>query len=222
VQRGRVAASPVRMELSTFDETSGVVKAIVSSLTAAVNALFPPKPLTDDELAVRTAWRAERESAPALTSAALLEGLRLDFDRQYLFTGAIDPNLYDDDCVFTDPTLSFRGLATFQRNLASLRPVLDALLGETRVDLYSLSLSAEGPATVATAKWRMAGGIRLPWRPRIELVGQTRYTVDPARKGRIVRYDESWQSSAAEQLLALFKPGAASDSDPEDALIDAR
>lgn len=199
-------ASNVKDEkgLSTFAGTSTVVKAVVGSLTAIVNVIFPPRSLTPEEQVALAARQAARQSAPQLELQTLMDGLREDFRRQYLFTGQIDPNLYDDDCVFTDPTLSFTGLATFERNLASLRPVLDAVLGETRVELYSL----EASETCVTASWRMSGGIRLPWRPRIELRGRTRYTFDTSRKGRIVRYDEFWESSAAEQLLALFKPGA--------------
>jgi len=184
-----------------------VVKAIVGSLTAMVNALFPPGALTATQAAAQAERQVARQRAPPLSPAALVAGLRTDFSRQYLFTGLIDPDLYDDECVFTDPTLSFTGLATFERNLASLRPVLDAILGETAVDLYALD-APEGAGHVV-ASWRMSGGVRLPWRPRIELRGRTRYTYDPARKGRIVRYDEYWESSAAEQLLALFKPGGA-------------
>lgn len=196
-------------DLSTYAGTSTAVKAVVGSLTAVVNALFPPKRLSAEEEAAKAARQLARDRAPPLKMCALMAGLREDFAQQYLFTGLIDPNLYDDDCVFTDPTLSFTGLATFERNLASLRPVLDAVLGETAVDLYSLEASRASDSVVAS--WRMSGAINLPWRPRIELRGRTRYTLDPLRKGRIVRYDESWESSAAEQLLALFKPGAEPD-----------
>ncbi|KAJ1638149.1 hypothetical protein T492DRAFT_946957 [Pavlovales sp. CCMP2436] len=189
--------------LASYGGTSVAVKAIVGGLTALVNAVFPPASLTPEEADAEAERRMTRERAPPLQPSELVAGLRGDFERQYLFTGAIDPALYDDDCVYTDPTLSFQGLATFQRNLASLRPVLDALLGEYSVELFSLEKLG---TSCIEARWRMSGDIRLPWRPSIELVGRTRYTYDPSRQGRIVRYDEYWQSSAAEQLLALFKP----------------
>jgi hypothetical protein len=182
------------------------VKAVVGSLTAVVNTVFPPRRMSADEEAALAERQAARERAPPLALATLMAGLRGDFERQYLFTGQIEPELYDEDCVFTDPTLSFTGLTTFERNLASLRPILDVILGETSVELFSLEAQTGTDAVVAS--WRMSGGLRLPWRPRIELRGRTRYTYDPMRKGRIVRYDESWESSAAEQLLALFKPGS--------------
>ena len=47
----------------------------------------------------------------AVDPAALLHGVREDYEvREYLWTGDIDATLYDEDCVFTDPTLSFKGL----------------------------------------------------------------------------------------------------------------
>jgi hypothetical protein len=49
--------------------------------------------------------------------------------RCYLWTGDIDPALYAGDCLFTDPTLSFRGLATFRRNLVGLRERKEEKLG---------------------------------------------------------------------------------------------
>jgi hypothetical protein len=46
---------------------------------------------------------------------SLLAGLRGDFEeREYLWSGRITDELYADACVFTDPTLSFKGLATFK------------------------------------------------------------------------------------------------------------
>ena len=56
----------------------------------------------------------------------MLAGLRADFEEnEYLWSGKITTELYDEDCVFTDPTLSFTGLATFERNLANLDPWIE-------------------------------------------------------------------------------------------------
>ena len=56
----------------------------------------------------------------------MLAGLRADFEEhEYLWSGKITAELYDEDCVFTDPTLSFGGLATFERNLANLDPWIE-------------------------------------------------------------------------------------------------
>ena len=64
-----------------------------------------------------------------IESNQLLEGIRADFEeRQYLWSGDIDLELYDEDCTFTDPTISFEGLSKFQSNMRSLTPIIDVLV----------------------------------------------------------------------------------------------
>lgn len=121
------------------------------------------------------------------------------------FAGNIDASLYDPDCVFTDPTLSFKGLDTFQRNVANLRPILNRLVPDGACDLFGIDLE-EGACEVC-ARWRMYGTLRLPWRPRIDLTGQTRFRYAPERGGRVVEYREQWDLSAAEALLQLVRVG---------------
>lgn len=59
----------------------------------------------------------------SLGSTDVLEGLRRDFvEQEYLWSGNITAELYDDNCIFTDPTLSFAGLSTFESNLVNLDP----------------------------------------------------------------------------------------------------
>jgi len=99
------------------------------------------------------------------------------------------------ECVFTDPTLSFKGLRTFQKNLANLRPIIDRFVKDYDVVLYSCDLN-ETRSEVSTtlprvqprrrrfteelraqvrAEWRMIGTIELPWRPVVNLRGNTRF-----------------------------------------------
>lgn len=184
--------------LAEFDTTPPAVRGLVSALTAVINTLNPPPPLEES-----TAARA------AVSREQLLAGLREEFvERLYLWTGDITPELYELDCRFTDPTLSFTGLATFQRNLASLQPVLRALLNTREVDLLSLEL-VEGTSPEAgyvEAAWRMGADIAVPWQPRLELTGRTRFSFSAASHGRISRYDERWDIPALEALLQLVRP----------------
>ena len=103
---------PTEPEKSTFEATPSPVQWLVGGLTAAVNAFAgEPRPATPPP------------SGPPIRPSELLEGVRADYEeRAYLWTGDIDASLYDADCLFTDPTLSFRGLDRFQRNIASLTP----------------------------------------------------------------------------------------------------
>jgi hypothetical protein len=136
----------------------------------------------------------------------LCSGVREDFTTNcYLWTGRITEEIYDANCSFTDPTISFKGLATFKRNLASLRPVVDRLLSETDVQLLSCELRREEQMVVAT--WRMQGTFVFPWKPQLDIQGRTEFTYSPDAGNRVVAYNESWNVPAAQALLQLVRPG---------------
>ena len=201
-----------RMEYTSYGETKGPIKGVVAGLTAAVNFVAGGAPATLPSGASR--------DHPA-TAEALLAGLRADFEeREYLWSGRISPELYGDDCVFTDPTLSFAGLATFLRNLENLEPYIDrfAPASERKVTLFAIRLERERggdddgesdarPARVV-AEWNMYSPIALPWRPRLDLNGTTAFTFEEAEGGglAIARYDEQWAVPAARAVLQLLEP----------------
>ncbi|KAH8088716.1 DUF2358-containing protein [Aureococcus anophagefferens] len=162
--------------------------------------------------------RGEADLAPprarqfdTLSGAAVKEGLAVDFGNEYLWSGKITPELYDEDCVFTDPTLSFAGLRTFEANLANLDFWIESLVpeGRRRVDLFDLAL-VPGATDRVRAKWRMLGALRLPWGPVLDLNGTTTYTLG-GDGGRISSYDETWDMTAGDALGQLLRPGAAAD-----------
>ena len=75
-----------------------------------------------------------------------VHGLVPDFEEnEYLWSGKITAELYDEDCVFTDPTLSFTGLATFERNLANLDPWIERFVppGRRSCELKKIELEIE-------------------------------------------------------------------------------
>ena len=69
--------------------------------------------------------RAPGKAAPGSLEEAI-ERLRADYEgtaedpRPYFLTGAMDEELYDEDCEFADPFVSFRGRQRFVDNLANL------------------------------------------------------------------------------------------------------
>ena len=155
---------PKAAGFSEISGTSAATRGLVSSLTAAVNALGGKA----------TQPTVRQREVASLTSEAVLAGLRRDFvENEYLWSGKITPELYDEECVFTDPTLSFSGLSTFEANLENLDPWINRFVpsADRRVELSSLRLVAPAgmgdDATPAIeAEWRMVGDISLPWRPR--------------------------------------------------------
>ena len=183
-------------KFSDIGGTSRVTRSLVSSLTAAVNALGGS-----------TASAAPRQrQLETISGDEVLAGLRADFeDREYLWSGKITPELYDEDCVFTDPTLSFSGLATFEKNLENLDPWINRFVPEAArsVELRRIALTDDGRAV--EAEWRMLGNLALPWRPRLDLEGRTTYTLE-GEGGRISAYNEAWAITPAEALWMLVRP----------------
>ena len=111
-----------------------------------------------------------------LTKNEVKEGIRQDFVNGYLFSGKIDTEIYSESCVFTDPTLSFKGLTRFENNIKAIKPLIDRFLDDTLVILYDINESNENGTSIK-ARWRMSGGLRLPWKPRIELTGKIIFIV---------------------------------------------
>ena len=109
---------------------------------------------------------------PLLTVNEVKEGIRIDFVNGYLFSGSIDTEIYAESCVFTDPTLSFKGLTRFEKNIKAIKPLIDTFIDDSLVVLYDLKEARynddnDNEKLAIKARWRMSGGIRLPWNPRI-------------------------------------------------------
>lgn len=148
-----------------------------------------------------------------LTVNEVQEGIRKDFVNGYLFSGSIDSEIYAESCVFTDPTLSFKGLTRFEKNIKAIKPLIDTFIDDSLVVLYDLKEASyndnnNNEKLSIKARWRMSGGLRLPWNPRIELTGQTRYTLDTTNDNRIIDYFETWNLPATTALQQLLQPSA--------------
>ena len=73
--------------------------------------------------------------------------------------------------------------------------------------LLTTNTNDDSSQSQVSAKWRMVGVLNLPWRPKIDLVGRTRFRYDSSKGNRIVDYFETWETPAAQVLLNLLKPG---------------
>ena len=87
--------------------------------------------------------------------------------------------------------------------MRNLKPIVDALVPKEtrRCILRDIQLEESGEVV---AKWTMLGKVSLPWSPRINVGGKTRYT--PGEDGRIESYFEKWDIPAGEALGQLLKP----------------
>ena len=196
---------------SRYDETSGAVKTLVSGLTNIVNAFGVGPDVNDAERGMTRKQRREARALPSVARdpARLASDISKEFtEAKYLWTGDIDPEMYDLFATFCDPTLAFVGLDTFERNLKNLQPVLRRVVRDSDIELYSCELAVDAPNEVRAA-WRMTGNLNVPWRPRIDLKGRTTFTFKNYGIDRgclIVAYKEEWELSAAEAVGQLLRP----------------
>jgi len=56
------------------------------------------------------------------------------------------------------------------------------------------------------ANWRMYGEFKAFWDPVLDIDGQTVFTYNSARLGKVVDYSETWGTPAAEALAQLVVP----------------
>ena len=196
---------------SNFAETSGAVKGLVSGLTNIVNAFGVGLESNEAEEGLTRKQRRDARALPSVARnpAMLASDISKEFtEAKYLWTGAIDPELYDLFATFCDPTLAFVGLDTFERNLKNLQPVLQRVVRDSDVELYACALSEDDPSQIR-ASWRMTGDLNFPWRPRIDLRGRTTFTFKDYGVDRgclIVAYKEEWELSAGEAVGQLLRP----------------
>jgi hypothetical protein len=188
-------------ETSRHEETGAASKGIVSSLTSFVNRFFPAEQKKD---------RAVLRGPPPASSRELLERIRDDYvARNYLWTGDVDLDCFDEQCRFQDPTISFTGTDTFVKNLQNLRPIVDALTtgggGRDRPHCRSVLLEIQLESEYIRTRWNMVGDLEaLPWKPRLDVIGRTKFWYND--ENRVTFYDEEWEMPAGRALLQLVTP----------------
>jgi len=169
------------------EQTPGIVKALVSALTAVVTGIQPQ----DEE--------ASESFSDLLSADDVLGTVKDDYEqRQYFLTGDISRRVYLPTTEFIDPTVTVKGLKNWKRNIQSI----NRFITDERIDL----LNIEKEQGLIRTRWRLVCTITLPWRPVLDVYGQTEHIIDDS-SGRIAVHVESWESSAPEALLQLLKPG---------------
>mmetsp|Transcript_22892 Transcript_22892/g.29742 ORF Transcript_22892/g.29742 Transcript_22892/m.29742 type:complete len:245 (-) Transcript_22892:127-861(-) len=183
------------IQKSQNQNTSPALKGAVSFLTYSLNSLVknPEELLVSKESSV-----AKQRNKISTTS--LLKGLRKDYKNNYFLTGDISVELYDDDCTFVDPTIRFSGLSTWKTNISNLK------LFFINPSIELLDIKLEKNINGIRAKWILNCGLALPWRPQICVGGSTLHSFDPAKGNRVYLHEETWDISAFEAVLQIFKP----------------
>ena len=109
---------------------------------------------------------------------------------------------FENNCRFTDPTLSFEGTDTFVKNTQNLVPLVNAYVENYQSKLLDIQLEDEFVET----RWNMVGELNgLFWKPKIDVIGRTKFWF---RKDTnlVYFYDERWEIPAYKALLQLVTP----------------
>ena len=217
--------------LSNYRDSDGASKGIVGSLTGLVNkvsSVAAREKNDEDMTSLASADSASADSAAPKTPQELLERIRKDYDeRNYLWTGDLDLDCFDKDCVFTDPTISFVGTDKFTENTQNLVPIVEAFAQDYRSDLLSISLGSSSPTSKASdagadadddgfyveTRWNMVGSLTASpwffWKPKIDVIGRTKFWFRPSNDNggyKVYFYDESWEIAAWKALLQIVTP----------------
>ncbi|XP_044483069.1 uncharacterized protein LOC123209247 isoform X3 [Mangifera indica] len=126
--------------------------------------------------------------------------LKTDYDHAYFVTGIFTSEIYDEDCIFEDPTIRFRGKELYSRNLRLLVPFFEF----PSIELQKIEKGANSNNDFVLATWKLRTYLKLPWRPFISIDGSTVYELNSELK--IINHAESWNVSALEAIAQIFTP----------------
>ena len=198
-----------RKPSSSYQNTDVASKGLVSALTNLVNAVVGAiKPDKRDQKTGTSKdasmSRASSSSLPPISSQELKNRIRDDYVvHNYLWTGQLDLACFQENCTFTDPTLSFQGLATYETNIQNLVPLVERFCTNTQSILFDIQLNDELLQPYIQTRWNMKGDVSaLPWKPRIDVVGRTEFWYHP-QTYQIYSYDEEWELPAYQALFQL-------------------
>ncbi|XP_044483068.1 uncharacterized protein LOC123209247 isoform X2 [Mangifera indica] len=138
--------------------------------------------------------------------------LKTDYDHAYFVTGIFTSEIYDEDCIFEDPTIRFRGKELYSRNLRLLVPFFEFPSIELqkieksflRLLIWQNVQGANSNNDFVLATWKLRTYLKLPWRPFISIDGSTVYELNSELK--IINHAESWNVSALEAIAQIFTP----------------
>jgi hypothetical protein len=179
-------------EVSSYSETDAASKGVVSVLTNIFNA----------QQSLREETKRQKLDPPT-SSQELRDRIRDDYNvNNYLWTGKLDLDCFEDNCRFTDPTISFEGTEKFKQNTDSLVPLVKRFVENYQSILLDIELTDEYVQT----RWNMVGELNgLFWKPKIDVIGRTKFWYNP-KDFLVYFYDESWEVPAYQALLQIVTP----------------
>lgn len=135
-------------------------------------------------------------SDPPSSMQETLARLQADNGRAYFLSGEVDELIYDPECEFADPFVSFRGRRRFVDNLANL--------GSFITDYSAKPLDYSTEDNAVTTKFMVKLRLNLPWQPVLAWPWGVRCEVDPATN-LVARHVESWDIAPLDGVMQIFR-----------------
>lgn len=117
--------------------------------------------------------------------------IKEDNQREYFLSGQVDKLIYDEECEFADPFVSFKGRDRFIENLENLGSFI------TEYSARPLSYDDQSEENAVVTKFMVKLQLNLPWKPVLAWPWGVRCEIDP-ETCLIVLHKESWEIDAWE------------------------
>ncbi|GAX10321.1 hypothetical protein FisN_3Lu526 [Fistulifera solaris] len=154
----------------------------------------PVKNVDDSELMVID------RSRPPSSMEETIQRLKEDNDRQYFLSGTIDELIYDEDCTFSDPFVSFQGRKRFVENLQNL----GSFITQYSAKPLDYTQNDTDGTTVVQTKFMVKLQLNLPWKPVLAWPWGVVCTIDPETK-LITKHQEVWDIAPWEGVKQIFR-----------------
>lgn len=199
-------------DISSYNDTDVASKGVVSFLT---NLFRQNGSTTARTMATATSTsKRQKQSNPPTSSLELEQRIKDDYEKyNYLWTGQLDVGCFDVKCRFTDPTLTFEGIDTYEKNVQGIIPLVNRFVIENSYKSKLISIMTT--KDYVETRWNMVGSINLPWKPKIDVIGRTKFWYKNNKNDDnnnnnnacvVYFYDEKWEIPAYQALLQIVTP----------------
>lgn len=120
---------------------------------------------------------------PPQSMKETFERIQLDNDRSYFLSGDVDKLIYDEDCVFADPFVSFSGRDRFVDNLQNLGSFI------TKYDAKMIDYAEDSNSVQTRVMVKLE--LNLPWKPVLAWPWGVTYEIDP-ETFLVTNHEEAW------------------------------
>ena len=154
---------------------------------------------------------------PPKSVTETLKRIQLDNDNAYFLNGQMDTLIYDENCVFADPFVSFEGRDRFVDNLSNLGSFITKY--DCKVLKQNNKDSDENKDTTATAtststttttttktttRFMVKLELNLPWKPILAWPWGVTYEICP-ETFLVTQHTESWEIEPWEGVKQIFR-----------------